>query len=173
MMIKLIYPMIFLLIVLQSSKGSTDAALHKTNYIKENATYSNHKIEKIEYSTTMCFGTCPVFSLTINSDKNAEWNAEKYSKINNKEVNGKFHSKITKKQYNKLIGLLNSIDLEKLKDESEVDWTDLQSSTLKIAYDNGKVKSIHDYGMRGTDDLKRIYQLLFELREIQKWKKQP
>lgn|SRR5690606_11053736 len=169
MMIKLIYPMILLLIVLQSCKGQTNPVSDKI----ETSSTANHKIEKIEYSTTMCFGTCPVFSLTINSDKNAEWNAEKYNKINNKEVNGKFHSKITKKQYNKLIGLLNSIDLEKLKDEYEVNWTDLQSSTLKITYDNGKVKSIHDYGMRGTDDLKRIYQLLFELRENQKWKKQP
>src|SRR5690606_10704725 len=42
------------------------------DFIEENQTPANHNIEKIEYSTTMCFGTCPVFNITINSDKTAK-----------------------------------------------------------------------------------------------------
>ena len=42
------------------------------SFIEENQTPANHKIEKNEYSTSVCFGTCPVFSITINSDKTAK-----------------------------------------------------------------------------------------------------
>lgn len=141
------------------------------DFIEENQTSSNHKIEKIEYSTTGCYGTCPIFKLTINSDKTAKWNAEMYNKINNKEISGNFNSKITEDKYNDIVNLLNYVDFETLKDNYAVGWTDDQSSTLKITYDNGKVKSIEDYGLIGTYGLDRIYQLLFELRENQKWTK--
>ena len=167
-MIKLIYPIIFLLLILQSCKGQINPVSDKI----DTSSTANHIIEKIEYATSMCYGTCPVFSLTINSDRKAEWNAEKYNKINDQEVHGIFHSEITKEQYNKLIDLLNYIDFEKLNDVYEVGYPDAQSSTLKITYDHGKVKSIYDYGKKGTEDLRRVYQLLFDLRENQKWQKQ-
>jgi hypothetical protein len=141
------------------------------DFIEENQTPSNHKIEKIEYSTTGCYGTCPIFKLTITSDKTAIWKAEMYNKINNKEASGNFNSKITEDKYNDIVNLLNYVDFETLKDNYAVGWTDDQSSILKITYDNGKVKSIEDYGLIGTYGLDRIYQLLFELRENQKWTK--
>ncbi len=94
-----------------------------------------------------------------------------YNKINNKEASGNFNSKIMEDKYNDIVNLLNYVDFETLKDNYAVGWTDDQSSTLKITYDNGKVKSIEDYGLIGTYGLDRIYQLLFELRENQKWTK--
>lgn len=141
------------------------------DFIEENQTPANHEIEKIEYSTTGCFGTCPIFDLTINSDKTAKWNAKMYNKIKDKEVSGNLSSKVTDDKYNNIVDLLNYIDFEMLQDNYAVNWTDDQSSTLKITYDNGKVKLIHDYGLIGTYGLDRVYQLLFELRENQKWTK--
>jgi Domain of unknown function (DUF6438) len=141
------------------------------DFIEENQTPANHKIEKIEYSTTACFGTCPVFNITINSDKTAEWKAEMYNKINDKEVSGNFKSIIKKDKYNDIVNLLNYMDFETLQDNYAVNWTDDQSSTLKITYNNGKVKSIQDYGLIGTYGLDKVYQLFFELRENQKWTK--
>lgn len=108
------------------------------DFIEENQSPSNHKIEKIEYSTTMYYGTCPVFNITIKADKTARWNAEMFNEINDKEVNGKFNSKITEDKYNDIVNLLNYIDFETLQDDYAVNWTDDQSSTLKITYDNGK-----------------------------------
>ena len=55
------------------------------DFIEENQTPSNHKIEKIEYSTTGCFGTCPIFKLSINSDKTAQWDAKENNDINKTE----------------------------------------------------------------------------------------
>ena len=139
------------------------------DFIEENQTPSNHKIEKVEYSTAGCFGFCPIYKLAINSDKTAKWNAEKYNQINKKEFKGNFRSTITQNKFDEIINLLNFIDFETLKDNYEVNWTDDQTSTLKITYDNGKVKSIIDYGLIGTYGLDRIYQLLYELRKNQRW----
>jgi hypothetical protein len=141
------------------------------DFIEENPTPTSHKIDKIEYSTTGCFGTCPVFELTINSDKNAKWFADMYNEISDKEVKGDFNSTITEDKYNEIVNLLNYIDFANLQDDYAVSWTDDQSSTLIITYDNGKTKSIKDYGLIGTYGLDRVYQMLFELRRNQKWEK--
>jgi hypothetical protein len=141
------------------------------DFIEENQMPTNHKIEKIEYSTSGCYGTCPIFSLIIYSNKTAKWQAKMYNKINDNEVSGNFNSKITKDKYNDIVNLLNYIDFESLKDNYSVSWTDDQTATITITYDNGKVKSISDYGLIGTFGLDRVYQLLFELRDNQKWTK--
>jgi hypothetical protein len=141
------------------------------DFIEENQMPTNHKIEKIEYSTSGCFGTCPVFNLIISSDKRAKWYAKMFNKINDKVVSGNFKAKITADKYNEIVDLLNYIDFETLKDKYAVNWTDDQTATLKITYDNGRVKSISDYGLIGTYGLNRVYQLLYELSKNQKWKK--
>lgn len=117
----------------------------------------------------MCFGTCPVFGITIYPDRNATWNAEMYNKIKNRNISGTFSAKITEDKYNDIVHLLNYMDFENLRNSYSVNWTDDQSCTLKITYDNGKVKSISDYGLTGTFGLNRVYQLLFALRENQNW----
>ena len=48
--------------------------------------------------------------------------------------------------------------------------TDGQTCGLKITYDNGKTKIIHDYGLIGTFGLDRTYEMLFNLRKNQTWK---
>jgi hypothetical protein len=139
------------------------------DFIEENLFPSSHQIEKIEYSTTGCFGSCPIFSLIMNSNRNAGWHAEQFNKINNKEIIGNLTAIITEEKYNEIVQLLNYINFEKLNDNYAVTWTDDQTSVLKITYDNGKTKSIRDYGLIGTFGLDRIYQLLFELRQNQNW----
>lgn len=139
------------------------------DFIEENPAPANHSIEKIEYTTSMCFGSCPVFGITIHPDRRASWNAEMYNKIKNKTLSGTFTAKITEDKYNDILNLLNYMDFENLRDSYSVNWTDDQSCTLKITYDNGKVKSISDYGLVGTFGLNRVYQLLFALRENQSW----
>ncbi|MBK6499838.1 MAG: hypothetical protein IPG00_17450 [Saprospiraceae bacterium] len=75
------------------------------------------------------------------------------------------------KKWNGLIELINYIDFTNLKQDYYVDWTDDQDCTLKVVYDNNKVKEVRDYGLIGTFGLKKLYQQLFELRFNQDWKK--
>ena len=42
------------------------------DFIEKSKTTATNKIEKIEYTTTGCYGTCPIFNLTINSDRTSK-----------------------------------------------------------------------------------------------------
>lgn len=139
------------------------------DFIELNKKTSRHKIEKIEFFTTSCYGTCPVYDLDIKSDKSAVFNAKRFNEINSREVTGVYKTIITDKEYFKIIELINYIDFVNLENKYSVGGTDNQTSTLKITYDNGKIKSIHDYGLIGTFGLNRVYQLIYYLRNNQKW----
>jgi hypothetical protein len=141
------------------------------DFVEANQNPVSHRIEKLEYSTTMCFGSCPSFKMEMNEDRTGAFNAWMYNKIAGKEVKGDFKTTIDEPHFKEIIDLLNYADFENLNSNYAVDWTDDQTSTLKITYDGGKTKSITDYGLMGTYGLDRLYQLLFELRGNQNWTK--
>lgn len=143
------------------------------DFVAFNSNPKQYDIEKIEYQTTVCYGTCPKFQIEISKNRNAIFNAENNNRRTrkSKEIQGEFETVINKNSYFDLINLLNYIDCPNLKHKYSVNWTDDQSCTLKITYNNGKVKEIRDYGLIGTSGLDRLYQLLFELRFNQNWEK--
>ena len=134
------------------------------DFVEYNNSPPNYNIQKLEFQTTMCFGSCPIFNLTINSNRSAKYEAVKFN-----ESEGEFSGTIDKDTYNELLELLNYIDFPNLKNNYSVGWTDDQTCTLSITYDNGKKKTITDYGKIGTYGLDRIYSILFKLRENQTW----
>lgn len=142
------------------------------DFIEFNPNPKTYNIEKIEYQTTMCFGTCPKFYIAINKDRTGIFKAERYNREtrDSKIIKGKFKTTLDKNSYSDIINLLNYIDFPNLKDNYSVNWTDDQTSTLTITYDNGQTKKIEDYGLIGTYGLDRLYQMLFELRFNQNWK---
>ncbi len=147
--------------------------ISKFNSIVEyNPNPFNHKIDNIYFYTSKCFGNCPSFELEITSDRRAFFNAISDNKrnINENEIMGEFKTITDKKHFDKLIELLNYLDYEKLKNNYSVNWTDDQRCELEIAYDNGKVKRISDYGLIGIYGLARLYEILFDLRFNQNWK---
>lgn len=155
------------------------------NFIEYNKQPTNHNIESIEFSTSGCFGTCPIYKLIIKNDRTAKFSAQAYN-FNKKsikdiildidsgkmgDVYGLYKGKIKNVDYNRLINTLNYIDFENLEDDYGVSWTDDRTGELKITYNNGKVKYIEDYGMVGTYGLKAVYQQLAALRFNQNWEK--
>jgi hypothetical protein len=143
----------------------TQLALHHGELLESTGSPANHHIEKIEYSTTMCYGRCPVFSLVINGDKSASFTGVKFN-----TKNGNFSTTIDDKSFDAIVDVLNFIDFTRLDDSYRVMHTDAQTATLKITYDGGKEKSIGDYGLRGTAGLTKLHALLFQLRDTQDWK---
>ncbi|MDI1255441.1 MAG: DUF6438 domain-containing protein [Flavobacterium sp.] len=147
--------------------------IHKYgDFVEYNPEISKHTIKKIEFETTGCFGTCPVFNLVIDQNRIAKFDANMYNRPNRKakEIKGKFSTEIKEKEFNEIVDLLNYIDFPNLKNEYSVDWTDDQSCTLKITYDDDVTKTINDYGMIGTYGLDRVYKMLYSLRFNQNWK---
>ncbi len=139
------------------------------DFIEENKNPISKKIKTIEFSTSGCYGFCPIFKLIIQEDKSAYWHAEQHNIINENEFKGNYRSTIDEVHHNQIVELLNYLDFDKLKSNYTVDWTDDQTSRLKITYNNGETKSINDYGLKGTYGLEKLYQLLFEIRINQKW----
>ena len=136
------------------------------NFIETNFTTNTYNIKKIEFSTTMCAGNCPVFQLEIIPFGTSKFNAD----FNN-EIKGKFKAIIDTSSLNSLLTLLNYIDFPCLKNHYTVPGTCYPESTLKISYDKGKTKTITDYGEIGTFGLIMLYKKLFSLRTNQDWKK--
>ncbi len=154
-----------LLIIENYNETKTDTLILKFGEFYEfNPTPDNFKIEEISFSTTPCYGTCPVFKLTIKADGTAEYDAIKYN-----DENGKFKTVLDTATFNKLLLTINYLKLTSLKDKYSVNWTDDQTSTLLIKFDNGQTKNISDYGMIGTFGLEHLYDQLFALRKTQKW----
>jgi hypothetical protein len=148
-------------------------------FIDYNEMPVKHSIEKIEFSTSGCYGTCPVFALEIDSQRNSTFFAERFNfgtdeenmkKMLSYNREGTFRGIIKEENYNQIVELLEYMNFMSLNDEYYEAQDDNQSSILKITYDNGKVKTINDYGLIGTYSLKKLYQMLFELRVNQKWK---
>ena len=70
--------------------------------------------------------------------------------------------KLSNKELKKVLQLLQSSDLDKLKTEYKVARTDQPSSTIKI-YTTQKTYVIKDYGLEGDYPLKELYKIVYKL----------
>lgn len=121
-------------------------------------------IEKVEFSATACFGTCPVFNMSIPEQGVATLDAIRFNKIN-----GKFTTGISKRTLLKLFSMINKADVFSLKDVYTQDVTDLPTYVLSIRYKDGKTKSISDYGPMKPGELNKVYKFLFKLKTTEHW----
>lgn len=140
---------------------------------------TNSKYTKIEYQAGACFGFCPVFKMTINPDRTAIFEAEHFN-FNDKPSKdefskpreGTFTGTIKEKDYNKLIRLLDGLDVKNLKDKyGSRNITDLSTAYLRINFNDGTSKNVEDYGKRGSEKLSEVYHFIEDLRKNQQWTK--
>ena len=123
------------------------------------------QIAKIDFEAGACYGTCPIFKMTIAKDGTAKYEAEKFNK-----QEGQFTAIIKTLQFDSLTSLIEKADVFSLNYSYTIPVTDHPTYYLTVALTNGKTKSIKDYGPSGPDKLKKIYRLIFSLRETQDWK---
>lgn len=119
-----------------------------------------NRIKEFHFSTSGCFGTCPVFEIKLDSERNLEYNGKRFT-----NYSGLKSLRLNQTDYDNLIGLIEYTELEKLKSSYSVNWTDDQTGILKVIYVNGDVKEIQDYGLQGTINLQAIYKKLFEINK--------
>lgn len=140
---------------------------------------TNSNYSKIEYQTTPCFGFCPVFKMTINPDRTAVFEAEHFN-FNDKPSKdefskpreGTFKGTIKEEDYNKLIRLLDGLDVKNLNDQyGSKNISDLSTSYLRINFNDGSTKNVQDYGKRGSEKLSEVYHFFENLRKNQQWTK--
>jgi len=135
------------------------------DFVEFNSKTDNLKIKEIKLKTSGCFGRCPIFEITVLSDRSATYNAIKFN-----DRQGLFKAKIDSISFYKLLKTINYIKLLSLKDYYSVDWTDDETVDIEVLYDNGRLKRISDYGAIGTFGLENLYNQIFGLRTTQGWR---
>ena len=137
--------------------------------------FANYQITKIEFGTTGCFGTCPVFDLTLVPEGKSLFEAKYYNFSQNlgerKEEEGDFEAVIKPSDFNAIVQMMNEMNIKDLESSYTVSWTDDQTAKLKISFADGSMKYIQDYGMQGTRGLKILFQKLLALRFNQDWER--
>ncbi|WP_027379135.1 DUF6438 domain-containing protein [Chryseobacterium daeguense] len=144
-----------------------------------NSQKANSKYSKIEYNATACFGFCPIFKMTINPDRTAVFDAEHFNFTDkpskdefSKTREGTFTGTIKEEDYNKLIALLDGLDVKNLNEKyGERNISDLPSSYLSITFADGTSKHVEDYGKHGSEKLAEVYKFFEDLRKNQQWTK--
>lgn len=141
-----------------------DTVTYRVNgFIEYNRSPQKIKIESIKFIRERCFGSCPVYELTIDGNRLAALYAKAYMKHR-----GLVKAKIDKRSFDEIIDLISYINPDALKANYAVSATDNPSIDIEIKY-NGKVKAIHDYGLEGSLGLQQLYLLIEKLLEDQEW----
>lgn len=137
------------------------------------------KYSTIEYEAGACFGSCPIFKITIHPDKTAVFEAEHFNFSKgfnksdfNKPREGTFRGNIKEKDYKKLIALIDGLDIKTMNDKyGRRNITDMATSYVRIKFADGSSKEVEDYGKNGSPKLVEVYKFFEDLRTNQDWKK--
>jgi hypothetical protein len=139
--------------------------LKSGDFVEYRPTPTKLQVRQINFSTSGCFGGCPIFELAIQADRVAKYHAIRYNK-----KSGSFTARIDSAAYSRLLATLQYLNLPTLKDSYQVHWSDDQTVNLEVVFSDGQVKKIRDYGAVGTFGLVSLYAQLYKLRETQGWK---
>ena len=111
-----------------------------------------------------CFGTCPVYTFTINNDGKAS-----YVGTRNVKNIGEYSSKVTPAQMNALIEVAKSINYMSFEDEYDnKSITDLPSTTTSIVIDGKRKEVMRRY--QYPKEIKTLEEAFDQLIESLDWK---
>jgi hypothetical protein len=111
---------------------------------------------------TVCFGSCPVYTLKINGDGKAELKAEQH--LPNL---GNFTKTLPPETVQELVNDFDKIQFFSLKDEYTGAITDLPTTYISFTY-QGKSKKIRDY-YGAPESLKNLEKKIAEFVSDEGW----
>jgi len=99
--------------------------------------------EYIKLQRTMCYGTCPVYSVTVDNEGNINYYGEMFV-----YKSGEHHWKISKKKVEQLNNLIEDFGFKSFIYEAGEEFiTDQPSCITTVKYSDGETKEIdHYYG---------------------------
>jgi hypothetical protein len=125
----------------------------------------NLKAMVIGYQKTVCFGTCPAFTMTIN----AETNKISYTGESNVEKLGNYTKNISDEELFTLSEAFDKANFFELKDEYNSEMTDIPSKYVSYSF-GGKSKKIRDR-YNAPAELKELESLLDKIADSEGWEK--
>lgn len=143
-----------------------------TLFLMSCATPQMSTYSKIEYEAGACRGFCPNFKITINPDRTAIIDAERFTftEVFSEAKEGIFRTTLKENDYKILLSKLESLNLKSLNNYyGNKNVSDLPTAYLKVTFADGSVKHIEDYGKGGTEKLDELYSFIEDLRKSQTW----
>lgn len=129
---------------------------------------------KISFSTTECFGKCPVYSITLDQSGNVEFDGQQ-----NVDKLGKSSKKVSATAAGEVFEALQSAGYFELKDAYAIDSPDCERArtdapTYKWSVEHdGKTKPLSQYlgceGVDALDKVREVSKVLIEKAEISEW----
>ena len=127
-------------------------------------------ITKIVLERTPCFGTCPVYTLTVLSSGRVEFSGENHVKVKGLQT-----GQISPEDFGRLVKKIDEIDFFNLRnrydgknpDGTGVTVTDLPTRKTSVTRD-GETKTVENY-FRGPAGLSELEDLIDELTQSAKW----
>lgn len=142
-----------------------DTLMIKNNQLTEFVNKrSNNNISEIKFTQFGGYAPGVYYTLTLKKDS-IILNSKFYKKLERKYL-GK-----NKNDFENLALYLNDLNFKNLKNRYAIECSDCPAIETKIVYDNGKVKTIYDYGERGSLGLVKFYAAVRAIMEKQKWQK--
>ena len=153
---QLVLSIVFLALVGVPISGCTSA--------QSNA--SNNQDVVITLERTACFGTCPVYSLTIRGDGTVVYDGKEFV-----EVKGTTETTISQDQVDQLISEFEKVDYFSLNDNyTERTITDAPTVITSIRL-NGKIKTIKHYhgDLSAPEKLAELEDRIDEIVNSDQW----
>lgn len=118
----------------------------------------------ITLSRSECFGSCPVYELTLHSDGRAELKA-----VSGLDKKGTFEGTVNLFSYGKLCYLMEQLRFTELKPRYEGNWPDA-ATVIVTASTGDKEYSVSDYSEIGPIELWAIQQTIDNIRHEIAWR---
>jgi hypothetical protein len=119
----------------------------------------------ITLSRSACFGTCPVYRVTLNVDGTAGYEGVKYV-----DRIGTFVGRVPFYDFAQLALLTERARFMTLQERYAGSWTDAETTTVTIRARSGREKTVDDYGGFGPPELWALQRAIDGVVESIKWK---
>lgn len=137
------------------------------------------KYSAIEYQVGPCFGFCPTYTITIDSNRNAILEAEHFNFSEggtkddlNKPREGTFKATLSTEDYKRLVDATDAANIKTLN-ESYIDKRIMDASkvNLRVTFADGTKRDIAMSAGEKPKTLTDLTTLIDEIKQNQKWVK--
>lgn len=119
--------------------------------------------DRIDLERTACFGTCPIYRVSLFRGGRAEWRGVRYT-----ERTGDFEGKVNIFDYGKLCYLLKKFGFDQLPRSFTANWTDSPTFIVTVATGQG-TKAVSDYSGIEPIELWAVQQTIDAVSERIQW----
>lgn len=120
----------------------------------------NFEFESIVVSTSVCFGTCPVLNVRVDSTGDVLFFGEYYVL-----PIGLYKSVITKERFKEFAARFKKANAKNLKNSYSENATDQETITVSFVKDGGILKTVTDYGYNSPHEFISAYTPLIYLNQ--------